>query len=54
MRVKLQPGVVFRVKVVAPDVKGVPVADNTTFWTPVPVNVPDPEKVTPFTVVVIV
>lgn len=49
--VKLQLGVVFKVKVFVPEVVGVPVAVSTTFWLPVPAKVPVPANVTPFIVV---
>ena len=48
---KLQFGVVFKVKTSVPKAVGVPVAVNTMSWAPVPVKVPDAAKVTPLAVV---
>ena len=48
---KLQFGVVFKVKLLAPPAVGVPVAVSTMFCDPVPAKVPEAAKVTPLTVV---
>ena len=52
--VKLQPGVVLRVNVLHPAAVGVPDAVNTIVRAPVPAKVPEPEKVMPFTVLVVI
>ena len=50
---KLQLGVVFKVKELDPTAVGVPVAVSTMFCAPVPAKVPEPAKVTPLAVAVI-
>jgi hypothetical protein len=48
---KLQLGVVFKVKELLPAAVGVPVAISTIFSAPVPAKVPDLAKVTPLAMV---